>query len=123
MGAAVPPKRELLGAGTALRPNAEPKSLHDFPGAAARNMCGEGGGENAAFVELISLYLVLQVPTGHDNIGMPKIQEPGDFRRDDDPRRALLSKPMHQAIDLCLGADINAARWLVENENVRMRKH
>src|SRR4029077_9950238 len=93
------------------------------PEVAAPKKGGKGGGENAPFVDLISLYLVLHVATRHDNNAMAQIHELRKFRRDDDHRRALLRKPMHQAIDLCLGADINAARRLVENENVRVRKH
>src|ERR1700730_14936600 len=107
----------------ASRPGAEPKSLHDLPGAVARHMRGEGSGENAALVELVGLHLVPRSAARHDDNAMAKIHEFPELRRDDDHGRTLLSEPMHQAIDLGLGADIDAARRLVEDQNVRLRHH
>src|SRR5262245_29675500 len=86
-------------------------------------MCGEGSGENAPLVEIHGFYLVLHAATRHNDNAMAHIHEFRELRRDNNYGRTFFSKPMYQAIDLGLGADIDATRWLIEDQNVRMRQH
>src|SRR5262245_37987494 len=86
-------------------------------------MCGEGSGENAPLVEIHGLYLVLHAATRHNDDAMAHIHEFRELRRNNNHGRTLFGKPMYQAINLGLGADIDATRWLIKDQNVRIREH
>src|SRR6266516_2572707 len=100
-----------------------PKSLHGLPVAVAGYMRGKGGGENAPLVEILGLHFVLHAAARHDDNAMAYIHELRELRRDHDHGRTLFGETMDQAIDLGLGADVDAASGLVEDQNVGVRQH
>ena len=54
----------------------------------------------------------------HDDDAVAHAQDFGQLRRDHDDRLAFPSELVHQGVDFALGPDVDAARGLVENEDV-----
>ena len=54
---------------------------------------------------------------GDDTIG--DCHDFGKFRRDYDERHPLPCQFVHKFVDLVLGKDVDATRWLVEEEHLR----
>ena len=58
----------------------------------------------------------------HDQDAIAHAQHLGQLGRDHDDGRASRQQLVHQAIDLDFGADVDASRRLIEEEDVRLRQ-
>jgi len=56
----------------------------------------------------------------HDHDSVCQAQNLGQFRRNDNDRLAFVYQFADQLVDFAFGADIDATRWLIENQDVRI---
>ncbi len=59
----------------------------------------------------------------HDDDAVADADQLGHLRRDDDHRAALRRERGDEAVDLLLGADVDAARRLVDDDDARIELH
>ena len=62
-------------------------------------------------------------PVAHDEDPVAKADQLLHLGRDDDDRAALLGERRDEAVDLLLGADIDAAGRLVDDDDARLDQH
>ena len=59
----------------------------------------------------------------HDHHTVGKADKFRHFRGDHDDRMALIGQVAQESIDLLLGADVDAARRLIHDQDTRFREH